>query len=226
LTNDFLWEKGSLGSERNHLGRQLFTNHWRPEVKSGVEKLNKKILLGILCVAVIAIAGTAAFADTWLSQFNNIYIKTGTTQEIKLFDDCDAKYEVQPWTQAVEQGGVYEFALYVLNTGTKQVYITYLPTDFSSDAGQTRMHITVQVIGFGMPCQMIANNIPLPTGVASLPYNLPEKSIGNPTAGFPLAPNKMIKLDVTVRVDSLDLNHVPSTLGTWTIPFEVVSVSV
>jgi hypothetical protein len=193
-------------------------------VKSGVEKLNKKILLGILCVAVIAIAGTAAFADTWLSKFNNIYLKTGSSQEIKLFDDCDAKYETSDLVQHVEQDGVYEFALYVLNTGTSAVYITYLPTDVSVDAGQTRFHITVQVIGFGMPCQMIANNIPLPAGISSLPYNLPEKSIANPTSGFPLASNKMIKLDITVRVDSLDLSSQP-VLG-WKIPFEVVSVSV
>ncbi len=191
--------------------------------------MNKKLLLGILAVAIVAIAGTAAYADTWMSKFNNIYIRTGSTQEVKLFCDCDARFEVQPWTQAVEEDGIYEFSLYVLNTGTSPLYITYLPTDFNpnADAGQTRMHIAVQVIGFGLPCQMIANNIPLPTGIASLPYTLPEKSTANPTAGFPLASNKMIKLDITLTVQSLDLNHTPdSMLGTWKIPFEVVSVAI
>jgi hypothetical protein len=189
--------------------------------------MNKKILLGILAVAIVAIAGTAAFADTWLSKYNNIYVKTGSSQAICLFSDCDARCPSQDWVQCVEEDGVYEFSLYVLNTGTSAVYITYLPTDFAPiipDAGQTRMHITVQVIGFGMPCQMIANNIPLPTGVSSLPYTLPEKSTAAPTNGFPLGSNKMIKLDVTLRVDSLDLNNQP-ILG-WKIPFEVVSVAV
>ena len=186
--------------------------------------MNKKLLLGILCVVAIAIVGTAAFADTWLSRINNIYLKTGSSQNIALYKDCDAKYAPEDFIQLVEQDGVYEFSLYVLNTGTTSVYITYLPTDVSTDGGQTRFHITVQIIGYGLPCQMIANNIPLPTGIASLPYNLPEKSTANPTAGFPLMPNKMIKLDVTVRVDSIDLSSQPA-LG-WRIPFEVVSVSV
>ena len=186
--------------------------------------MNKKLLLGILCVAAIAIVATSAFADTWLSKFNNIYLKTGSSQNIALYKDCDAKYVPEDFIQLVEQDGVYEFALYVLNTGTNTVYITYLPTDVSTDGGQTRFHITVQVIGYGLPCQMIANNIPLPTGIASLPYNMPEKSLGSPTSGFPLMPNKMIKLDITVRVDSIDLSSQPA-LG-WRIPFEVVSVSV
>ena len=190
--------------------------------------MNKKILLGILCVAAIAVVGTAAFADTWLSKYNSIYIKTGSSQEICLFKDCDAHWVADDgWCESVEQDGTYEFSLYVLNTGSRLVYITYLPTDFSANAGQTRFRVTVQVIGYGMPCQMIANNIPLPTGITQLPYALPEKIIANPTAGFPLNPNKMIKLDITVAVLSVDLSQVPDTTGVrWTIPFEVVAVSI
>ena len=190
--------------------------------------MNKKILLGILAIAVVAIAGTAAFADTWMSKFNDIYIKTGSSQEICLFQDCDARWVANDgWCESVEQGGVYEFSLYVLNTGSRMVYITYLPTDFSANAGQTRFRVTVNVIGFGMPSQMIANNIPLPAGISSLPYALPEKNVNTPSTGFPLNPNKMIKLDVSVEVISVDLNQAPNIWGTrWTIPFEVVAVSI
>jgi hypothetical protein len=184
----------------------------------------KKLLLGILCIAVVGIMATAAFSDTWLSQYKNIYVKTGSSQGIALFDDCNAECPVSEVVQSVQQDGSYEFAVYVLNTGTAPVYITYLPTDVNTDGGQTRFHITVNVIGFGMPCEMILNNIPLPTGLCQLPYALPEKNVNAPTAGFPLSPNKMIKLDITVRVDSLDLNNQP-VLG-WKIPFEVVSVAV
>jgi hypothetical protein len=189
-----------------------------------LKKMNKKLLLGILCIAVIGIAATSAFADTWLSKYKNIYLKTGSSQGICLFDDCNALCPATDVVQAVQQGGSYEFAVYVLNTGTAPVYITYLPTDVSTDGGQTRFHIDVQVIGFGMPCEMIANNIPLPAPVTSLPWALPEKNVNAPTAGFPLNPNKMIKLDITISVASVDLNGQPM-MG-WKVPFEVVSVAV
>jgi hypothetical protein len=214
----WLW----FGSEP--FGSSTFTYPVNRMEKQEFEKMNKKLLLGILCVAVVAIAGTAAFSDTWLSRYKNIVLKTGSSQNILLFDDCEARIPVYDNYQNVQQGGLYEFAIYVLNTGTAPVYITYLPTDININGGQTRFHVTVQVIGFGMPCEMIANNIPLPTGIASLPYNLPEKNTATPTAGFPLSPNKMIKLDITVRVDSVDLSSQP--IGGWVIPFEVVSVSV
>jgi hypothetical protein len=216
--------KTIFGSERNHLGHQLLLTHSTEWNNRSLKEMNKKLLLGILCVAVIAISASAALSDTWLSKFKSIYVKTGSSQGICLYDDCNAERVAGMEVQAVQQGGSYEFAVYVLNTGTAPVYITYLPTDINTDGGQTRFHITVQVIGFGMPCEMIANNIPLPTGIASLPYNLPEKNVNTPTAGFPLNPNKMIKLDITVRCDSVDLTSQP--LVGWKIPFEVVSVSV
>ena len=185
--------------------------------------MNKKLLLGILCIAIVAVAASGVYADTWLSRFKNIVLKTGSSQNIMLYDDCAASIPVVDNYQNVQQGGSYEFAVYVLNAGTAPVYITYLPTDVSLNSGQTRFHITVNVIGFGLPCEMIANNIPLPSGF-TLPYALPEKNVAVPTTGFPLSPNKMIKLDVTVRVDSVDLSSQP-TMG-WSIPFEVVSVAV
>ena len=186
--------------------------------------MNKKLLLGILCIAIIAISASAVYADTWLSRFKNIVLKTGSSQDIILYEDCAATVRVSDNLQNVKQGGSYEFALYVLNTGTAPVFITYLPTDVNLNGGQTRFHITVDVIGYGMPCEMIMNNIPLPTCVCNLPIALPEKNINSPSTGFPLSPNKMIKLDITVRVDSVDLSSQPE-LG-WVIPFEIVSVAV
>jgi hypothetical protein len=186
--------------------------------------MNKKLLLAIVCIAVIGIAETAVFAASWMSKFNNIYLKTGSSQNLALFSDCDATHTTEDWIQLVQAGGTYGFSAYVLNTGTSPLYITYLPTDISTDGGQTRFHITVNVIGYGLPCQMVANNIPLPTGIAALPYALPEKSTATPNAGFPLNPNNMIKLSITVQVDSVDLSSQP-TLG-WMIPFEVCSAAV
>jgi len=212
-----------FGSEGNHLGHQLLLTHSTEKSNRSLKKMNKKLLLGILCIAVVGIAATSVFADTWLSKYKPIWVKTGSSQGICLFDDCYAMRPSNDEFQCVEQGGVYEFAVYVLNTGTAPVYITYLPTDINIDGSQTRFHITVDVIGYGMPCEMIANNIIPPAGI-TLPYSLPEKSTAAPTAGFPLNPNKMIKLDISVRVDSVDLTNQPA-MG-WKIPFEVVSVAV
>ena len=186
--------------------------------------MNKKLLFGVLCIAVVAFGATAVVADTWMSRLLTFTFRTGTMQSIKLWKNCEATFAPEPWIQAVSQGNTYEYTLYVLNDGTELVYITYLPTDVTLNAGQTRFHITVDVINYGVPCQMTDNNLQLPTGVSSLPYALPEKSIANPSAGFPLGPNKMIKLDVMVRVDSVDLGT--NMTGSWTIPFEVVGVSI
>jgi archaellum component FlaG (FlaF/FlaG flagellin family) len=184
--------------------------------------MNKKLLLGVLCIAVVALGAASVVADTWMSRIVNFSFTTGTSQNIELFRDCSATLAPETWNQMVTQGNTYEYTLYVENDGTELLYITYLPTNVVFDAGQTRFYVTVAVINFGVACQMTDNNIPLPTGITSLPFALPEKNVNAPNAGFPLAPNKMIKLDVMVRCDSVDLNHV----GGWQIPFEVVGVSI
>ena len=186
--------------------------------------MNKKLLLGVLCIAVVAFGATAVVADTWMSRLLTFTFRTGSMQSMSLWKDCNKMYAPEPWVQSVSQGNTYEYTLYVFNDGTELVYITYLPTDVTTDGGQTRFHITVDVINYGVPCQMTDNNLQLPTGVLSLPFALPEKSIANPSAGFPLGPNKMIKLDVMVRVDSVDLGT-ESSAG-WIVPFEVVGVSI
>ena len=184
--------------------------------------MNKKLLLGILCIAVVGIGAASVVADTWMSRYVSFSFTTGSMQNISLFKDCAASAPPETWTQVVTQGNTYEYTLYVENDGTDLVYITYLPTQVSFDNGQTRFYITVNVLNFGVKCQMTGNNIPLPIGVQELPFALPEKNLLQPTGGFPLAPNKMIKLDVMVRVDSIDLNHV----GPWVVPFEVVACKI
>src|SRR3990170_6563356 len=97
------------------------------------EKVNKKILLGILCIAVVAIAGASVLADTYKSKTVRFYVNSGGSQDICLFDDCWALRKATDWHQPVTEGNTYEYALYVLNTGTEMVYITYLPTDVKKD---------------------------------------------------------------------------------------------
>jgi hypothetical protein len=200
-------------------GSSGFTYSGNKPLNQEFEKMNKKLLLGVLCIAVIAVAGASVLADTYFSKKVKFYINSGGSQDICLFNDCWAQSAASDWTQPVTEGNTYEYAIYVLNVGTEQVYITYLPTDINKDTGQTRFHITVNVIEFGMTCQM-DGQVPRPTGFI-IPYALPEKNTANPTAGFVLAPNKMIKLDISLRVDAVDLNT-----KAWDFDFEVISCTV
>ena len=214
---------GKLGCwfGKEPVGSSTFTySPTRIEVKEK-KKMNKKLLLGILAIALVAIVGTTVVADSWKSKFLGFRLNAGGTQSLYLYKDCWAFFTAEGWTQSVTEGNTYEFSVYVLNTGTELMYITYLPTDVNRDNGQTRFRITVDVINYGLPSQMTDNNIALPTGIASLPYALPEKNVATPTNGFPLMPNKMIKLDISIEVFSVDLNT-----GTWTFDFEVIGVAV
>lgn len=183
--------------------------------------MNKKLLLGVLCVAIVGIVATSVVADTWISRFKTIRFFTGSTVNFALYENCEGTMPICTNVLTVAQGQHYQFTLYAYNNGTNLLYITYLPTTISQDGGQTRMTITVDVIEYGVPSQM-GGAVPLPTGISSLPWVMPEKSISNPTNGFPLAPTKMIKLLVEVRVDSIDMS------AAWPkdINFEVVGVSV
>jgi archaellum component FlaG (FlaF/FlaG flagellin family) len=189
-----------------------------------LKNLNKKLLLGVLCIAIIAVGAAAVVADTWISRLVSFRFTTGTSQSIALYKDCAATFAPEPWVQSVAQGQTYEYTMYVFNNGTQLVYITYLPTDVTLDGGQTHMTIAVDVLNYGVPCEMVGNNIQLPSPITSLPYALPEKKVSTPSIGFPLGPNKMIKLDVKVTVLSVDLGTGSS--GSWPFNFEVVGVSI
>jgi hypothetical protein len=89
---------------------------------------------------------------------------------------------------------MYEVTMYVKNTGTEALFITYLPTNLSWDGRQTRMTTTVYVIeGPATYCQL--NPIE--------PVPLLEKDPLICDRGFLLTPGKVIKLDVILTVASL-----------------------
>ena len=118
------------------------------------------------------------------------------------------------------QGNYYEWTFYVLNNGAQQVYLSYLPTTYSADGGQTKITINVNAIQYGVPCEMADNHLNPPLSSNALPYALPEKNVAVPTNGFLLMPTKMVKLDVILYVSSI-VEGV-----TETIPFEIAGVNV
>ena len=118
------------------------------------------------------------------------------------------------------QGNYYEWTFYVLNNGAQQVYLTYEPTTYSADGGQTKISIAVNAIEYGVPCQTTDNNLHPPLSSKALPYALPEKNTAAPTSGFLLLPTKVVKLDVILYVSSI-VEGV-----TETIPFDISGVNV
>jgi hypothetical protein len=179
--------------------------------------MNKKILFGILAVALIAgSAAAAVISDTWLDTYITLSMRTGSLQAMAVYEDCAGTLVATSHDfGVVSQGNTYEYTVYVLNTGSQAMNITYLPTTYSSGGGQVNIGILVDVIEYGAPCQMSgAIQSPKP-----LPWALPEKVAANPGLGFPLMPTKMIKLDIKVTIYAVQVG------GSYAIPFEIAGVA-
>jgi hypothetical protein len=195
--------------------------------------MKKKALIGILAIAVAAICVMTIAADTWVDVLVPIGFTAdpaGTQGSsgvsIGLYTDCYLTAPVAPaatnpglplfwiWRDGlpiavahnfgmVSEGNTYEWPIYVVNNGSKQVYITYLPTNFIADSGQTSGSITVTVIAYGLGCETSGTTLVPPLASNALPYNLPEKNAATPQIGFLLMPNKVIKLDVKLTINSI-----------------------
>ena len=113
------------------------------------------MLIGILAIAIIGTCAAATvMSDTWLDSFLTLTAHTGSLQSMGIFDNCDGTIVVTAHDfGTVTQGNSYEWTVYVLNTGSEQMRITYLPTIVTFDAGQSSFTINVDVISYGVPCQ-------------------------------------------------------------------------
>lgn len=182
--------------------------------------MNKKLLFVVLAVALVATCATVSvLSDTWLDSFITLTAQTGSLQSMAIYTDCAATTVATSHDfGVVTQGNTYEWTIYVLNTGSEQMIITYFPTDKTFDGGQSSFTINVNVIEYGVPCQM-TDNIPLPPSIVSLPYVLPEKNVAIPEIGFPLMPTKMVKLDIMLTVNRVVVGR------SYNIEFEVSGVA-
>ena len=184
--------------------------------------MNKKLVLGILAIAIVAAAASATvLSDTWLDTFITLNMHTGSLQSLGVFTDCAATVTATSHDfGVVTQGNTYEWTIYVYNTGSDAMNITYLPTTYAPVplGGQVNILIKVDVIEYGAPCQMSPNVIAPPPGF-TLPYALEEKLASQPSLGWPLMPTKMIKLDIKLTVNSVVVG------GVYAIPFEIAGVA-
>ena len=179
--------------------------------------MNKKMILAVFAIAVVACATAAAFAVT-TAQWNDYILPLTATigslgsssSDLKITSDSGALMPVTGHSfGAVTPGQTYEWTVYIYNSGQVGQFITYTPT--TGGSGQTAWSIAVTVLEYGVP-----NEMPLPNlsfnytntinvnGANPLPYALPEKIASMPVNGFYLMPTKMIKIDIALTVTLQD----------------------
>ena len=179
--------------------------------------MNKKYLIGILAIALIAITASSTFAAiTWYDATTiNLVANTTTSSgpSLKLSYDCAGSSVVPSTGTAYSFGSImvnvpYEWDFYVTNNGQTLMNLSYLPTTITQNGGQTVLTVTVSVIAYGPPCETSGTTYALSTAVP-----LPEKPN---TTGFTLMPGKEVKLSVIVTATSLD-----SGLASISIPLVI-----
>ena len=158
-------------------------------------EISRKRLTAIIGVALIiamsisALSSTITFVPCKITMYADptINISLGQFKECT----CTTPFNSYDWDGVVE-GEHYQCPIYVKNTGTIGLYITYLPTDVLLIDDQTHFIITCYVLEFGMECELYR---------VDPPVQLPEKDIANPGAGFYLPPGKVAKIDIVLFVD-------------------------
>jgi hypothetical protein len=153
----------------------------------------KKALLAIVGIALVAIVANQALSNYWTSAVIHMHCAPAQTVTVALFEDCGM---LTPATShdwdGVSQAQHYEWSIFVYNTGSMGLYITYLPTDKWFDDNQTHFVMTCTVVKFGLPCQLDTVNV-----------SLPEKVAAAPATGYFLPATKMIKIDIDFYVESV-----------------------
>jgi hypothetical protein len=152
----------------------------------------RKAIFVLIGIALVSIVGFSALSNMWTSAVIRMHAAPATSVTLALFEDCGKLIPAtaHDW-DGVTQGQHYEWSIFVFNTGSMGLYITYLPTDIWFDTNQTHFLITVNVVKFGLPCQL-----------ADVSAALPEKNPATPALGYWLPATKMIKLDIDFFVDS------------------------
>ena len=186
--------------------------------------MNKKFVIGIIAIALIASAAAAVLAQAVSTQWLDVNMPltatvSSSTSALTVTSDNAALVTTTGHSFGpITVGQSYEWTFYIYNNGSVGEFITYLPTNYGSS--QTSIGVTASVVEYGVPNEMPLPNLTLSgTGVRALPYALPEKDTTNPTQGFYLMPSKMIKIDVKITVSQLDGTAI-------NIPFEIAGAYV
>jgi hypothetical protein len=149
-------------------------------------------LFAVISIALVSVVGYGALSNMWTSAIIHMHCGTASAVTLALYEDCDRTVlaTIHDW-DGVSQGQHYEWSIFVYNSADLGLYITYLPTDIWFNDNQTHFIITVNVVKFGLPCQLNDVNA-----------ILPEKDYARPTNGYWVPSRKMIKIDIDFYVES------------------------
>jgi len=171
-------------------------------------KMSKRRLSLILVgIAMIAVTGFVALSQTWVTASAMMHLtQAGSSAQLKVFWDCGMTGPVTDidWGP-VTSGQRYVRSVFVVNPGTVMLYVTYLPTWWPVPPGQYKFHIECFIHMEGTPCQLNKPPSPIP---------MVEKDINTPTIGYELYPGCMIKVDIRLTVESIEVGK------TYDFPFE------
>jgi hypothetical protein len=89
--------------------------------------MNKKLLLGVLSIAIVAVIGIPALMNNWSSCLITMHVGTDNgASSIGQFSDCLCTCPITSYNWGnLAQDQTYEMTVYVKNTGTVSVYLFY-----------------------------------------------------------------------------------------------------
>jgi len=193
--------------------------------------MNRK-LIALLAIVVFAISSFTVLASTVISapvhfQFEIDPAVANSGVSLSLCSDCACTLPLNGMAAhdfgVVMSGNTYQWTFYVLNNGSQQVYLTFLPGSFLS--GNTVALVNVSAIAYGDACQTSGTTLAPPLASNALPYYLPVYNSATPSVGFLLLPDKVVKLDVNLIVTSVDANansfSVPLTIDGSSVTLNV-----
>jgi len=172
-------------------------------------EISRKKLTAIIGVVLVAAVGISAYSSmtTFVPCSITMRATPNTSLTLGQFTDCatTVPFTSYDW-DGVVQGEFYECPVYVKNTGTVGLYITYLPTDLWFLGDEAHFVIHCWVIEYGLPCELYT---------VDPAVRLPEKNATIPTLGFYLSPGKVMKVDIVLYIDRIVVGQV----YTWTFTF-------
>jgi hypothetical protein len=184
--------------------------------------MNKKMLLGILAIAVAAIVAVPALMDTWNSCTITMHASSGESAGIGQFTDCLATTPLTSYNWGLlAQDQEYQMSVYVKNTGNQAVRLYFYAYPTSPNAwipnvpggvfpGDCTIYFNNQQVQFdlemcalteeGIPCQLTDPNYQ--SGVC-VPCKFVNGFINTEVSQVVLHPGKVQKFDVRLFTNSL-----------------------
>ena len=186
--------------------------------------MNKKLLLGILSIALVAAIGVPALMDTWNSCTITMHASTGELAGIGQFTDCLCTTPLNTYNWgSLAQEQTYEMPVYVKNTGNQAVKLYFYAYPTSANKwiptligtvypGFSTIYFNNQQASFsfvmtaitheGAPCELDTVNYNPGYGDVPCKFDSSGMIVSGPS-GIVLDAGKVQKFDVKMTTGSL-----------------------